>query len=388
MLLALPFTQLRAQCGTQIFTYTATGDGNTPSTFTIPQYNDGGVNYLTSINITVRATIAYNAFAIENSTASAKSSTVRPFYSASLSSPSITSSPGDLDYAQYTPTIGPYTLAASDGNPGAGADFRAVSAGNLTNNTFMTADIYDAIDLFNFTGTGNVSFSYTPDLSSYSVTTGVNFVNGTTLVLSDIVTVTVTYSYCPLTTLASDLSLFTAIKRSNEQVDLHWVQQTERADRTYTVQKSNDGNNFTDLKSVKATPGSNSVGDYNYTYNPSSGETGKLYFRIKQTEYNGETKYSSVRIVEIGTAGTSTTKTMTIYPNPTQKAASLVFGTQPGNWNVDIVALSGQVIRKLQFRNASKADLNTDGSLPSGVYFLKIVNQQTQELHTQRLVVQ
>lgn len=373
--------QVRAQCTGTLESVTqsvsATGDGNTPYNFTFSKF-DPNLGTLLSVNIRTSVTFTYT-FWLENYTSTSMSPRHRISRDDEISSSSLLSPITGTTLT--SPWYGPYTLAPNDGVTGSGPDY--VHTGPLTIwNNYVTnnATVNNVAD---FMGVGSVNFTYSPYLGT-SMQLGNPGYNGT---VSETVYFTITYNYCNTnTSLADNIKAFTVTKKSDEQVDTRWFTTNETPGRIYTLQKSKDGSVFTPIKDFASVADNNQTGDYQYSYKPVN-ETGKLYFRVKQKDADGGISYSPVRSVEIGSTVINN-RSLTLYPNPTANSATLLFGTQPGNWSVDIISLPGQVIRKLQFKNAVKADLNGDRSLSSGVYFLKITDQQTQRQYTQRLIVQ
>ena len=87
----------------------------------------------------------------------------------------------------------------------------------------------------------------------------------------------------------------------------------EKPNRHYTVEKSSDGRNFQAVTSVPSVATGNSTGKYQYRYDPLRNETGKLIFRLKQTDADGSVKYSVLRLVDLSK---NHDRSIIIYPNP------------------------------------------------------------------------
>lgn len=79
---------------------------------------------------------------------------------------------------------------------------------------------------------------------------------------------------------------------NNGQVTLQWTTASETNNDYFTVQRSLDGTNFEDVTTVPGAGNSSSI--INYTavdYNPYGGTS---YYRLKQTDFDGASKFSDV----------------------------------------------------------------------------------------------
>lgn len=80
-----------------------------------------------------------------------------------------------------------------------------------------------------------------------------------------------------------------------KKVILNWVAGNDRSFDYFTVERSKDGINFTSAVMIKGAGKINNLVDYtDIDYSP---YTGMSYYRLKQTDYSGESFYSEVVIV-------------------------------------------------------------------------------------------
>ncbi len=94
-------------------------------------------------------------------------------------------------------------------------------------------------------------------------------------------------------------------------VEIKWKTGGENNNNYFTIEKSQDGISFEEFKRVKGAGNSNSVNNYAATdYNPNIGVT---YYRIKQTDMDGKSGYSSIVIVKFYQ---QQQVIMEIFPNP------------------------------------------------------------------------
>ena len=98
---------------------------------------------------------------------------------------------------------------------------------------------------------------------------------------------------------------------ANGVVELSWSTATETNNNFFTIERSQDGKNFTALKVI---PGAgNSAKKLSYSTVDEQPYTGTSYYRLKQTDYDGKYSRSSIVAVQFN----STETVFTVFPNPT-----------------------------------------------------------------------
>jgi len=98
-------------------------------------------------------------------------------------------------------------------------------------------------------------------------------------------------------------------------VGLTWATTTESNNNYFTVERSKDGTNFEFVQKVatKALNGNSDV-QLNYTGYDASPYNGLSYYRLKQTDLDGQDKYSAIQTVSFDQSGGE----LSVYPNPTR----------------------------------------------------------------------
>jgi hypothetical protein len=368
----LPFFS-SAQCVTPqeviSFDTIVTGSGNANHSFTFPKFNPSQ-GTLMEVNIKTEASLTYR-FQLENRESVAINNyRVRVVRDDEVSGSALQT---PLDYTHQA-TYGPYSLAASDGVPGSGSDYMAAGPVYVMNRQMMQSTVNNTAD---FLGNGTVSLDYTA--TTYSIVFGsVNYnFNGTA---EDTVRFTVTYRYCSTSFLAADVTSFNAVPRNNETVDVSWTALNERSGRVYTIEKSANGRDFSAVTKLNA-----SNGNYLYNYVPAGNETGKIIFRLRQTERDGAVKYSSLRIVDLHRKQETGIR---IYPNPSNGVFNVMFSnTRRGDWEITVLTMQGQVIGTYNFTRALQGRIHLDTNLAKGVYLIKAVNKKNQEQFGSQLFI-
>lgn len=104
---------------------------------------------------------------------------------------------------------------------------------------------------------------------------------------------------------------FTGQVNAEGQVALFWQTADEQNNSHFTIQRSLDGDSWTEIGMV---PGHiNSTTIQSYQYMDQSPPQGQVFYRLKQNDLNGDFEYSE--IISIMNTGNSAFK---VYPNPAQ----------------------------------------------------------------------
>ena len=111
------------------------------------------------------------------------------------------------------------------------------------------------------------------------------------------------------TPLPTRLLYFTAVLTVNQQVLCQWVTATEINNDYFTVEKTQDGINYKSVGNLKGA-GNSSMSLY-YSMLDESPYSGTSYYRLKQTDYDGQFSYS--QLVAVNLKGL---EIITMYPNP------------------------------------------------------------------------
>jgi hypothetical protein len=170
------------------------------------------------------------------------------------------------------------------------------------------------------------------------------------------------------------LSLTGACDKQN--VVLKWSTTTEANNNYFTVERSVEGKSWQVVGTVKGAGTSSFRQSYSLT-DKLAGKAVSYYYRLKQTDYNGNYKHGNV--VSIKKCGGGATENVTIYPNPSTGKFELLFTGDKAQVNSTQVFNSRgeKVYESTGF--PSKFDLS--GKAP-GVYFVRIylysktINQQ------------
>lgn len=163
----------------------------------------------------------------------------------------------------------------------------------------------------------------------------------------------------------------------NNATRIDWTTESETDLDYFSLEKSEDGINFTEFGMIKSAENSTTAVNYESTdANPYSGIT---YYRLKMLHKNGTVNYSEIRAINCGKELTS----VVIAPNPTNHSVKVEF-VQQTDAEAEIMLMNnlGKVLRK--FKIEAKAGTNLHeldlSEHPVGVYLLTIKNGNQQAI--------
>lgn len=170
-------------------------------------------------------------------------------------------------------------------------------------------------------------------------------------------------------TLPIELTFFRASEQKG-QVYLQWQTATEMENDFFTLQRSSNGFQFEPIGKVKGAGASFEI--LNYSFWDEHPLHGDNYYRLKQTDYDGDFSYSEVKVIRI--EGESSV--LQIFPNPVKgEMLSLSFDSKKDDQlTVEVLPLSGKRFFSKQFniqKGTNRFEMNLE-NLQGGIYFLKI----------------
>jgi hypothetical protein len=168
-------------------------------------------------------------------------------------------------------------------------------------------------------------------------------------------------------TLPIILGSFSAVV-DNGSVDLAWTTDMEVNSDHFSIQSStNSGAGWNTIATVAAAGNSASVTDYSFVDNHPAQGTSE--YRLVLVDRNGNTAYSTVKAVRIGSMSA-----VSVYPNPASDYVNVTLsGDASVSANIRLVNLAGQVLLEKTVTNAGGTTVPlTVSSYPSGNYLIVI----------------
>jgi hypothetical protein len=177
------------------------------------------------------------------------------------------------------------------------------------------------------------------------------------------------------------ITTFNGIKINDKNV-LQWNVVNQNNIANFTIEKSMDGNSFYAIGNVIA---DNTTSQKPYTFTDATSIESNTYYRIKVTEKNNASSYSTT----IKITAKNTNHFISITPNPAKDFAQLnVYAKKTSKALIYIVDASGAIVltQNANLYNGINNIVLDVTRLYKGIYFVKITNEQ--EVFNQKLIIQ
>lgn len=172
------------------------------------------------------------------------------------------------------------------------------------------------------------------------------------------------------------MASFTASFDFNK-VSLNWSTASEANNAYFTIERSADGTNYSSLAKVNGAGNSSAL--ISYSYSDLSPVNGTSYYRIRQTDIDGNTTVSEVKTVK----NNSTAKNITVFPIPNTGNTINVAGVRDfRNYDLAVVGSTGAALYQTNLTTSSV----TLPSLAKGFYFIRLTDKMSGETTNIRYV--
>jgi hypothetical protein len=166
---------------------------------------------------------------------------------------------------------------------------------------------------------------------------------------------------CPLVFLSVELLSFEATA-GDDHVNLNWATASETSNAYFTIEKSIDQIHYEEVSRMEG-GGTTQLSNHYSSIDPNPYE-GVSYYRLKQTDTNGEFDYSNTKAVEF-----HSNADLAIYPNPAHDLVTI--DSKEGIIeSIRITNTSGKVVSNSYAGSTRQIDLKTLDLSP-GVYFVE-----------------
>ncbi len=163
-------------------------------------------------------------------------------------------------------------------------------------------------------------------------------------------------------TLPIKLTYFKATVENNF-ITLYWQTASEENNDYFTIERSADGINYNTIATIKGSGNSNNT--INYTYSDKHPINKTSYYRLTQTDYNGESEtFDPVSVSFFKENG------IAIGPNPATDKINIIISNVSEKESVSIYTLSGQLIKTTEI-TSNYATINIS-EIPKGIYMVVI----------------
>ena len=173
---------------------------------------------------------------------------------------------------------------------------------------------------------------------------------------------------------------FEATRESNSLVGLKWTTTWEQNNMGFEIQRKDGNGTFKTVQFVnsKSKDGQSSI-ELNYSFKDQNIFEGMTQYRFAQIDMDGHKALSTIAVVN-GKKGAATT--VLIYPNPAAQGSTTVVFNNTDLKDIYVTDISGRVIRAVSNLAGNTYQLT---GLKSGVYILKVINQKSNELITEKI---
>lgn len=178
-------------------------------------------------------------------------------------------------------------------------------------------------------------------------------------------------------TVAVKLTDFSAASYSNKGTIVKWTGSNEMGAEKYTVQRSSDGKNFIDLKTIAAE--NNGRASNTYSFTDEAAIAGNNHYRLKITEVTGSISYSETNLVK-----KQANFSVSVYPNPAANNFKVSIPVKFLPATVEVMNAQGQTVYNAK---TLLETLNITKPLQPGTYALKVTGNNDETI-TQKLIKQ
>jgi hypothetical protein len=167
---------------------------------------------------------------------------------------------------------------------------------------------------------------------------------------------------------------------SADEVQLNWTTASELNNDYFTIERSADGRNFEAVATINGQGSTTEISKYYHTdTNPLNGLS---YYRLKQTDFDGEFSYSDIKTVEF-----KNNEIVKVYPTLVEDMVTLeTNGSLNGEITVIVRDLNGKDCKSFELAEKSeKIELPLNDLMP-GSYFITVYDNAN--VHSQMIVKQ
>lgn len=179
-----------------------------------------------------------------------------------------------------------------------------------------------------------------------------------------------------------ELISFNASTKGNK-VNISWSTASEKNNDFFTIQKTADGINFETVSIIKSLGEKSQTANYKVVdSNPYSGSS---YYRLAQTDFSGETKYSQMVYVNFDEKEFIGIK---VFPNPSEGIVTVNFiGLNNSQLFIEVTDMAGKLFysKTVNATNNSVYTINPEKKLTPGTY--NVIVKDNNKFFTQKIVV-
>jgi len=176
----------------------------------------------------------------------------------------------------------------------------------------------------------------------------------------------------------------------NQQVDLKWSTSTEINNDYFTVERSVNGIDWEAILTANGAGNSDQI--INYSDVDDKPISGLSYYRLKQTDYNGQFDYSNVVSVKYDATVSKDSGAIKIFPSALSSGNNVKIAFNniyEEEMLLELRDITGRQFYSKALTNITDGkliDIPVDSSLPSGVYLITATSKS--QIYSQKLILQ
>jgi len=170
------------------------------------------------------------------------------------------------------------------------------------------------------------------------------------------------------------LMSFEGTTTSDNKGELNWTMENQTNCKWFVIERSANASNF---DSVGVVLGTNNTHSTNYSFTDMHMLSGNNYYRLRQVDNEGVSKYSKV-VCLYNAAKAVVSKNIQLYPNPASSVVNYTLNSSAAaSVMVQVYNMSGVLVLTQQQQLSSGVNQQSVAisTLKSGNYFLKVSSQ-------------
>lgn len=172
-------------------------------------------------------------------------------------------------------------------------------------------------------------------------------------------------------------------RKSGKEVLCTWTTLSEKDNDYFTVERSRNGYHFEEVGQVQGAGTTTAIS--NYTFTDTNPLKGLSYYRLKQTDFDGQYAYSQIESVRFGDSEADDLQ-LSIFPNPADQFTNVIVvlpEDEPAK--LTLTDAAGRIIITRTVNYGEPVLEFTLNELKAGIYFINITTESASK--TSRLVV-
>jgi hypothetical protein len=167
------------------------------------------------------------------------------------------------------------------------------------------------------------------------------------------------------------------VKANKDNVLIKWITASERNNDFFTIERSKDGQLFTPIDTINGA--GNSSSEISYQEKDINPVNGVSYYRLKQTDFNGDTTLSDIKSVKF------IMPDINIYPNPAETFENITITSgqysdlveDMNDYSLEVISIDGKIIPVSYIKN--KYQITVEGIKVAGSYFVRLYDETSSQ---------